>query len=127
MPRVKTRSSRRRSHRHRTPYVRTFAGQYTPYPIIGPPRPKKGPLSPVPPELLHHVVNYLEAPDLISACRVNTAFYEVAKPRLFREVLLDAHFHLVGPGHAMEDLYDGTRPVFLRSWMSAHTTSLEVA
>lgn len=61
-------------------------------------------LSPVTPEILELIMGHLPPPDLARAPCVNSALYLAAKPCMFREVLLDKHFHVLGPGHALEDL-----------------------
>ncbi len=80
----------------------------------------------LPLEVVEPILAHLPRADISACTRLNKAWYLAAKPFLFTAVTLNHAFVMVGPNHDMLDRDVGTRPLFRRTWMTRHCTTLVV-
>jgi hypothetical protein len=77
-------------------------------------------------EVVELVLAHLPRADVAACTRLNKAWYLAAKPFLFTTVRLNRTFVMEGPNHDVRDRDVGERPLFRRSWMTRHCTTLVV-
>lgn len=79
-------------------------------------------------ELLDLIMTFVPSHDIGACTQVNSAWYLAAKPHLYRDVHLDAYFHVRGPEHPLidVDVHCSTRPLFRRAWLTRVTHTLDV-
>lgn len=85
----------------------------------------------IPPEVLDAIISRVPLEHLAPLVRVNSEFYLVAKPHLYRTVNLSPTFDVLGPNHPLGDCDTAPfsarktpRPRFRKSWLTKHTTNL---